>query len=159
MSVELLDDERTALREVATTCLCRKARVAARTLTRFYDRHFGESGIEPTQFNILVAIRLTEPVSMIRLADILGLERTTLTRNLALLQRDGLVTTARGKDARQRLHSLTATGRQVLKKALPRWKRAQQAAISVLGQEDFARISEGLSLSNKFIQPQTKYEN
>ena len=63
-------------------CLCQKARNAARALTRFYDRYFSGSGTEPTQFNLLVAIRLSEPVSIIPLADRLGLERQGLRPDL-----------------------------------------------------------------------------
>lgn len=159
MSIELDSTERAALKKVAANCLCRKARSAARMLTRFYDRRFAGAGIEPTQFNILVGIRLSEPVSLVPLADHLGLERTTLTRNLGLLRRGGLVEIGRGDDARRRLLSLTPAGRRALKKALPRWKRAQQAAVSVLGKNDFARFSEALSLSNKFTKPRSVSQN
>jgi len=159
MSIESASTERAALKEVAANCLCRKARSAARTLTRFYDRHLAGAGIEPTQFSILVGIRLSQPVPLVPLADHLGLERTTLTRNLSVLQSGGLVAIGRGEDARRRMLSLTPRGRRVLKKALPRWKKAQQAAISVLGQDDFARFSEALSFSNKFTKPKgNKYE-
>ena len=159
MRIESDSNERVALQEVAAHCLCQKARSAARALTRFYDRHFARTGIEPTQFTILVGIRLSEPVPLVPLADHLGLERTTLTRNLGLLQRGGLVAIGRGEDARRRLLSLTPGGRRVLKKALPRWKKAQQAAISVLGKDDFARFSEALSFSNEFTKPSSVPEN
>jgi DNA-binding MarR family transcriptional regulator len=152
MNDKLSADERAALRTVATACVCQKARVAARALTRFYDRYFAGSEIEPTQFDLLVAVRLSEPVPLAALAGHLGLERTTLTRNLGLLQRDGLVRIDRGDDARQRLLSLTQAGRRALKRSMTYWKRAQQAAMSVLGKEDFARLSEALSLSNKFTK-------
>ncbi len=141
--------ERAALKEVADNCLCQKARSAARALTRFYDRHLTGGEIEPTQFTLLVAIRLTEPVSLLRLADILGLERTTLTRNLNLLRRDGFVEIQRGNDARQHLISLTDNGRQALLKALPRWQQAQRAARAELGGDNFDRLSQALSLPNQ----------
>ena len=150
MSNDVLDaEERAALREVARGCLCRQARQAARTLTRFYDRHFVASGIEPTQFNLLVALRLSQPVSLVTLAGHLGLERTTLTRNLAILERDGLVQTKSGIDARQRLLSLTPAGRRTLQQNLAAWKKAQQAAIAALGKSDFNRLLSALSLTNK----------
>jgi DNA-binding MarR family transcriptional regulator len=152
MRTELSDGECAALKEVASSCLCQKARNAARTLTRFYDSHFAGTSIEPTQFNMLVAIRLMEPVPLGKVADQLGLERTTLTRNLALLERDGLVEVVRGDDARSRQLSLTAAGRRTLQKSLQNWKQAQDAAISILGQEDFSRFVGALSLTNKFIK-------
>src|SRR5271170_4822571 len=135
------------LREAAGNCLCFNARKAARAVTRFYDRHFAGTEVEPTQFNILVALRLTQPVALQHLAGHLGLERTTFTRNLRLLQRNGLVEVQRGEDARERLLSLSPTGERALHDALPHWQRAQQAAISALGRDAFARLSEALSLS------------
>jgi DNA-binding MarR family transcriptional regulator len=159
MTINLDPDERAALREVAATCLCQKARNAARALTRFYDQHYAGSGIEPTQFNLLVAIRLAGPVSMLQLAGHVGLERTTLTRNLALLRRDGLVAMKTGKDARQHLLSLTETGRRALQKMLPRWRQAQKAALATLGNEDFTQLLKAFSLTDKFTKlPGNVYE-
>ncbi len=152
MKVALSADEREALKEAAHHCLCQKARGAARALTRFYDRHFAGSGIEPTQFSLLVAIRLSEPVSLVQLAKYLGLERTTLTRNLRLLERDKLVRIESGKDARQRLISLTEKGRRSLRQTLALWQRAHHAAISVLGKDHFEQLSAALSLANKFTE-------
>jgi DNA-binding MarR family transcriptional regulator len=138
------------LKEVAENCLCFNARKAARAVTRFYDRQFAGAEVEPAQFNILVALRLTQPVALARLAGHLGLERTTFTRNLRVLQRNGLVEDARGVDARERLLSLSSAGERALRDALPRWQRAQQAALAVMGRDDFARFSAALSLSDKF---------
>jgi len=139
------DAERELLRAIASDCLCQKARNAARALTRLYDRHFAGGGIEPTQFNLLVGIALAEPVPLVRLAKHLGLDRTTLTRNLRLLQQGGLVKAVRAADARQRRLSLTEKGKRALRGNLPRWKLAQQAAVAALGQAKFARLSDALS--------------
>jgi|SRR5271155_4673166 len=147
---------RELLKEVAENCLCFNARKAARTVTRFYDRHFAGTELEPTQFNILVALCLSQPVALQRLAGHLGLERTTFTRNLRLLQRKRLVDVERGDDARERLLSLSPAGERTLQNAIPHWQRAQQAAISVLGRDTFARFSEALSLSDKFISTNNK---
>src|SRR6266704_3423558 len=129
MSVGLDAKERGALLNIAESCLCSKTRKAARAVTRFYDRHFAGTGLEPGQFTILVGIRLTEPVPTAQLAGHLGLDRTTFTRNLGVLEREGLVTIQRGEDARQRLISLTPEGRRRLKAGIPRWEEAQRAAI------------------------------
>ena len=142
--------ERDALRNISASCLCAKARKAARAVTRFYDRHFAGTDLEPGQFTILVGIRLTEPVPTARLAEHLGLDRTTFTRNLGVLERDGLVAIERGEDARQRLISLTAEGRRRLKAAIPRWEQAQQAAISTLGKENFSDLAAALGLPAEF---------
>lgn len=153
MSVELNEKERASLKNIAVNCLCAKTRKAARAITRFYDRHFDQRGLEPAQFTLLVGIRLTEPVPMAQLAGHLGLDRTTFTRNLGLLQRDGLAVVERGEDARQRMISLTAEGRRRLKAAVPRWERAQQAAIAALGNTNFNNLSAALSLPAEFNKP------
>ncbi len=144
------------LKEVAENCLCFQARKAARATTRFYDRFFAGTDIEPTQFNILVALRLTQPVPLAHLAGHLGLERTTFTRNLRLLERDGLVESQRGEDARERLLSLSPAGKQALQDALPHWQRAQQAAMAALGQNAFAGLSEALSLATQLTTNHTE---
>jgi DNA-binding MarR family transcriptional regulator len=94
-------------------------------------------------------------VALARLAGHLGLERTTFTRNLRLLQRNGLVEVQRGEDARERLLSLSSAGERALQDAIPHWQRAQQAAISALGRDNFARLSEALSLSARFTSNNT----
>jgi len=154
MKVELDAKERGALLNIAESCLCSKTRKAARAVTRFYDRHIAGTGLEPGQFTILVGIRLTEPVPTARLAEHLGLDRTTFTRNLGVLERDGLIVIERGEDARQRLLSLTAEGRRSLKAAIPRWEQAQRAAISTLGKQNFSNLLAALSLPVEFNKPE-----
>jgi DNA-binding MarR family transcriptional regulator len=152
MNDELIPKERESLKDIANSCLCAKTRKAARAVTRFYDRHMAGTGLEPGQFTILVGIRLTEPVPTAQLAGHLGLDRTTFTRNLGVLQRDGLATVQRGDDARQRLITLTAEGRRRLKVAIPRWEAAQRAAMAALGKENFSKLAEALSLPAEFNQ-------
>lgn len=145
--------ELAALRDVVSHCLCFKARKAARAVTRFYDRYFAGTKLEPAQFNLLVAIRLTEPLAIAELAALLGLDRTTFTRNLGLLRRDGLVNVRPGEDARQRLVSITAAGIHALQQALPRWAQAQAAARATLGRDHFEQLSASLSLATVFAEP------
>jgi len=154
MKVELPAKEHDALKNIAGSCLCSNARKAARAVTRFYDHHFAGTGLEPAQFTILVGIRLTEPVPTAQLAGHLGLDRTTFTRNLGVLQRYRLITVERGSDARQRLISLTPDGRRKLKAAMPRWEEAQQAVIAALGKQHFSDLSAALSLPAEFNKPE-----
>ena len=69
---------------------------------------------------------------MTRLADFLGVERTTLTRNLAVLARHGLVEWVSAKDGRVRKATLTKAGDAMLHKCLPRWVAAEASAGKVL---------------------------
>src|SRR5713226_1393793 len=73
-------------------CVCFNLRWVARAVTQFYDAAMRRHGIRPTQGTILLALNAKESWTMAELSDCLGLERTTLVRNLQPLQRDGLVT-------------------------------------------------------------------
>ena len=121
-------------------CLCLASRRAARTLTRGYDRHLRPLGLRTTQFSILVTLTLRGPVTVGDLAEQLGSERTTLTRNLALLAAKNWVEIRTGEDARARIVSVTRKGRAVVAGALPAWRKAQRAAIAAVGEAGAATL-------------------
>ncbi len=107
-------------------CYCLAARRYARAITRFYESRLRPYGLRATQFSILAALTLKGPARIGELADLLGLERTTLSRSVALLIRNGWVTLARPRDARERLLRITDAGRARLEAAFPAWQEAQQ---------------------------------
>lgn len=109
-------------------CACLAARAKARFLTRVFDAHLRPHGLRSTQFSVLAALAQTGPILLGDLADLLGLERTTLTRGVAILEERGLVETVPAEDARKRPLSLTRAGGARLARALPDWQRAQQEA-------------------------------
>jgi len=78
--------------------------------------------------------RLDQP-SISTLAEAMGLDRSTLGRNLRVLEGDGLVTLVEGEDMRNRIVLLTEAGAERLKAALPAWEAAQQRLIDRLGAE------------------------
>lgn len=107
-------------------CYCLAARRAARALTRLYEKKLRPHGLRATQFSILAALALKGPTPMIELAELLGLDRTTLTRSAAVLQRNGWVAVAQSEDARKHPLRLTPAGREKLEGAFPAWKEAQE---------------------------------
>ncbi len=107
-------------------CYCLAARRAARAITRLYEEKLRPHGLRATQFSILAALALKGPTPVNELAELLGLERTTLTRGAALLKRNGWIAAARSEDARERPVRLTQAGRRKLEGALPAWKEAQE---------------------------------
>jgi DNA-binding MarR family transcriptional regulator len=111
-------------------CVCSAVRRAARAITQHYDRALRPSGLRVTQFTLLVILALAGPLPMSRVADRLGMERTTLTRNLQPLLRQGLVTVGDGADRRVRTLTLTARGRRAAAAALPHWRQAQRIALN-----------------------------
>ena len=115
-------------RLVAATCAATRIRQAARAVSQHYDAVMRPSGLVRTQFTVLVASTLAGPagVPMSALARVLVLDRTSLTRTLAPLEKAGLVRTARGPaDSRVRLVRITAAGSRRLARALDLWKEAQ----------------------------------
>jgi DNA-binding MarR family transcriptional regulator len=114
-------------------CLCMASRRAARAITRKFDRALKGSGLRATQFTLLAALALKGPQPIGRLADFIGVERTTLTRNLAVAEKDGLVATRSGKDARSHIASITARGRRTLEKAFAAWRETQDDLTQTIG--------------------------
>ncbi|MBV8377741.1 MAG: winged helix-turn-helix transcriptional regulator [Verrucomicrobia bacterium] len=131
-------------KEAATTCACQKVRMAARAVTRAYDRALRPSGLRSTQFSILVAASVAEGIPLHRLAEILGLERTSLTRNLAAIEREGLIQVT-SVDGRTRSVLLTPVGSARLKQALPLWAQAQQTLRARVGEKDWPILDHSLA--------------
>jgi DNA-binding MarR family transcriptional regulator len=135
--------KRVTAEEAAKTCLCCKSRMAARALTRTYDRTLRSTGLRITQFTILVAASVAGGVPLSRLADILGLERTTLSRNLSVLERDGLIR-VKNVDGRTRNVLITPAGAARLSAALPLWNRAQQEVRQKFGPKKWGILQDDL---------------
>lgn len=131
-------------------CVLDNARKAARAVSRHYDRLARQVGVTPGQFSILVAIRKTSPESTGVLADHLSMERTTLVRNVALLERKGLVIADLGADGRGKHFSLSADGARLLERALPLWRQGQREVLGHLGGEkEFMKAISALQQLSK----------
>jgi DNA-binding MarR family transcriptional regulator len=113
---------------MCTSCHCLAARRRARAITRLFDEKLRPHGLRATQFSVLVGLAVAGPKPMGALADALGLERTTLTRGAALLERNGWIRADRSADGRERPLLLTPVGRHKLEEALPAWQEAQDIA-------------------------------
>ena len=108
---------------VRDTCLCLHAQRAARALSRRFDEALRPVGITSGQFSLLNALNRPEPPPIGPVAQLLAMDRTTLTAALKPLERDGLVTIGRDpNDRRNRLLCLTDKGREVLAAAVPIWR-------------------------------------
>jgi DNA-binding MarR family transcriptional regulator len=122
--------------EMGQTCACHNLRRAARAVTQVFDAYFEEVGLKATQFTVLsvLAYAASRLPTVTALADSLVLEQSSLSRNLAVLERLGYVKLVPGPlDRRERIVTLTRTGRAALAKGYPVWKRAQAAIADSLG--------------------------
>jgi DNA-binding MarR family transcriptional regulator len=116
-------------------CLCLASRRAARAITRAFDRALRAHGLRSTQFSLLAVLTLKGALSISQVADILGADRTTLTRNLGPVEAQGLVRIRQGDDARERVVEVTSKGKATLQRALPAWRKVQSGLTQMLGQE------------------------
>jgi DNA-binding MarR family transcriptional regulator len=120
--------------DIGAACICLGVRKAARRLARRYDEAFRPLGITSGQFSILAALSGRDVVPLGRLADALGMDRTTLNRNLRPMELEKLIVTSSLKtDARVRGVALTERGRTLLQRALPLWQQAQTDSLKRLG--------------------------
>jgi len=109
---------------VRDTCLCLHVQRAARALARRFDEALRPLGLTNGQFSLLMSLNRPEPAGMGGVANLLAMDRTTLTAALKPLERRGLLTVAPDpKDGRARVLSLTPDGRALLAQALPIWVR------------------------------------
>jgi MarR family transcriptional regulator, organic hydroperoxide resistance regulator len=115
-------------------CLCGLLRKGGRILTRRYDQHLKPSGLKITQFGMLANIARNPGITVSRLAELLLLDQTTATRNLAVLETAGHVRLDHeAADRRVRTIHLTEAGRAALDKARPFWTQAQLEMEEMLG--------------------------
>ena len=121
-------------------CFCLASRQAARKITRLYDGYMQKAGIRATQFTILSQLMLRGEMPIGKLADILGMERTTLTRNLTLLEQRKWISIRPGDDPRARIVGITAPGRGVFRRGFPYWAQAQARVGKMLGADGEAAL-------------------
>jgi DNA-binding MarR family transcriptional regulator len=131
---------------VRDTCLCLHTQRAARALARRFDEALRPAELTNGQFSLLMSLNRPEPPALRPVAQLLGMDRTTLTAALKPLERRGLVSvSADPKDRRNRLLALTQAGSALLAKAWPVWVETHAAVEAELGRQsaDVLRASLG----------------
>ena len=134
----------------AEGCACGNLRKTTRAITQYYDRCLLPTGLRSTQYSLLLHISLFDSPSVSELGEKLLLDQTTVTRNIAILKKQGYVVLAKDEnDARRKSISLTEKGRQKLTEAVPVCKLAQDKIEQGLGE---CRYQELLRLLSKIEQ-------
>jgi DNA-binding MarR family transcriptional regulator len=129
---------------VLQECACATLRKTSRTITRLYDEALKPSGLLATQYMLLVAIQKEHPVTISQLAEVMVMDRTTLTRNLKPLEKSGLIVSGKGEDQRTHVVSLTLKGKTALEKTFPLWRRVQTQVATTLGPKRFEHLLSDL---------------
>lgn len=121
-------------------CTCFNLRRVTRVITQCFDAELRKYGIRVTQTPILSALQARSGWSMAELSDWLGMERTTLVRNLRPLQREGLIEISGGGRGGHVELAITVKGRAALSQMLPGWRLAQQKVVATLGEQRWSTI-------------------
>ena len=133
-------------------CTCFKLRKLARAMSRLYDHHLAGVGLKTTQYSVL-ANAARAPLPVAELAELLGLERTTLTRNLKPLAEAGWLELKPGADSRQRIVTITDAGRDKVKRAYVVWRRAQTEFETLMGRESVRALHQQLESTLTQLTP------
>ena len=120
---------------VRDTCLCLHVQRAARALARRFDNAVKPIGLTTGQLSLMMSLNRPQPATMGQVADVLAMDRTTLTAALKVLERRGLVKTETDpKDRRGKRLRLTNDGMTMLSAALPIWTRVHAEIDAELGE-------------------------
>lgn len=126
-------------------CTCANVRKAARIVTQMYETALQETGLKAGQVTLLAVLSKLGNMPLTSLADELVMDRTTLTRNLKPMVRDGLISIEAEEDQRVRVVGLTEKGGKIFKRAYPLWAEAQSRLVDNLGQERWSRLVADLN--------------
>ncbi len=138
--------------QVAQSCAVFNLRKASRALTQFYVTALRPSGLRVSQFTLMVAVNLLGAITISRLAETMVMDRTTLSRNLKLLEKKGFIKIIPGEDRRERVAVLTQLGREALGKALPLWEETQSEIVTGLGHRRFSEMLANLMATVSLVK-------
>ncbi|MDB4936924.1 MAG: Transcriptional regulator, MarR family [Labilithrix sp.] len=136
------------------TCACYNLRRASRAVTQVFDSFFEDVGLKATQFTVLAALLYESEgrPTVSDLANALVLDQSSLSRNLAVLERQGLIRLVAGEDKRERIVTLTRAGRVALTRGYPSWKQAQNAIAEALDPKELETQLRALRRLTKVAQ-------
>ena len=144
-----------ARKELLAECACFDLRKATRAVSRMYDDFLRDAGVNVTQFSLLRLIRTEQAVSVSTLGRYMVMDRTSITRALAPLERDGLINSRPGADKRIRIVSLTKKGRKLVEDAAPKWRRAQEALMEAIGDDRWSAMCGLLRDTTRMVRHRT----
>lgn len=135
----------------SNVCTVYRLRMVTRRATRLYDRYLVPSGLGIAQFGLLNAIWSRAGASVTEIAELMDMERTTLTRNLVPLVRRGLVALGPGRDRRTRSVTITQAGKDAVRRARPDWRAAEAKLAATIGEERHAALVAALAFALQHI--------
>jgi DNA-binding MarR family transcriptional regulator len=131
---------------ITAQCLVARVRLLNRKMTRIYDDALRPAGLKANQMGMLVVVAKHGPCTPGDVGAGLDMEKSTVSRNLEVLRRQGWIEALPGSDDRSHRVRITAKGRRLLEKALPRWEEAQKKAHSLLGKDGVSALLQMVHL-------------
>ncbi len=116
-------------------CLCYQFRKTSRIVINFYDDALKSADLKSNQFLILVAVAFMKSTNFKTLAEFLGIDQSTLARNLVTVEKQSFVTVKPGKNRREKIITLSRKGKRKLASAFPLWQKAQKSLLEKVGIE------------------------
>ena len=132
-------------------CACATVRRTARLITQLYSHEMG-GRIEPPQYALLEAINGWPGANQTALGHALGFDKATLSRNLAVLKRNGWIAPAKAEDQREKGYKLTSSGEKLYHAAQPDWKRAQEKLQSAMTGREWKKMMKAFGLASRAAQ-------
>jgi DNA-binding MarR family transcriptional regulator len=136
------DNEKALLKSagrVAENCVANRVRLLNRVISAIYNEELCRHGITVGQFNVLTVILKRQPTSAVEISSILQLEKSSVSRNLELMRRNGWI--AVETVGRNATLSVADRGAAIFQAALPSWEQAQKRSMAILGRGGAARVS------------------
>ena len=131
--------------QALATSACVNLRKSTRAVTRWFDEELEPCGLRSTQLAILLIIAVTERPTQSRVARDLVMDNSTVSRNLKLLEGEGLIRTTSARSSRFKIVSLTPKGMESIREAIPLWARTQKAFVAQFGEERWDDVLDSLA--------------
>lgn len=126
-------------------CLCYEFRKTARVVINYYDDALKSADLKSNQFLILVAVAFMKSTNFKTLAEFLGIDQSTLARNLVTVEKQSFVTVKPGKNRREKIITLSRKGKLKLASAFPLWQKAQKDVLDKLGVDRWHKLKAEMS--------------
>ncbi len=138
--------------KTATACACAEARRVARVITQFYDSKLRSAGLEAPQYTLLMTVEQMGSCSPVDLGRYHSLDKTTVSRNLKVLERNGWIESSIAKDRRKYLLRLTPAGYKRLTDAKLEWAKAQEQLRAKMTAAEWAAMFRAFATVTHAVQ-------
>jgi len=138
-----------------STCVSYNLRKASRIISKLYAQQMRPAPIRGPQFSLMMMISRRDGPAISELSREVGADRTTLTRNLDLLEKRGFIKVVQGKDLRTKAVEVTAKGKAALDRSIAYWQKAQSRTLKALGKDRWERMLEDLYVLSNLASRQS----